>query len=470
MKKLYVGNRVFPFAIAAMALVAALSLGSCAIGAVGPAGSTVKLAYAPSARGSAPTNGSPTEARVWVYSNNVPVANPNGSAYYSGTIDSSGGTVTISALYPGDNYLFVAAAGANDGTTFTTTAFGTSSQFSIKAGVETTVSITLDSISIWIPIPSVNIVSVANADTAVYAASANTLYSGSTSSFSTVTSFGSHGTINNLNATLNATLNGTLLVSTSAGVYDGNGTPIGGLWSSSPPNVLQAAGAGSNGPFFYQADKEFGGTPNTSTNWTQISLDLPVAGKPILDMLVVQDNASPPNVYAIVASRVVGAFMMSSAFLSSSDPLQEIFSGNSTNLTFFGSTLPLIQAFGKAPNGVYVGTKNGAYQITLDYTDSTTLSNSLKTAVPALIPGTKGLDITKVLVDDSGDAVFLASSEVVLYNNSTKQIYKMPFLTGAVGTLHDVAVNTVSGYYYLYVAGSNGLASFQIPGLPQLPQ
>lgn len=468
MKKLYVGNRVFPLAIAAMALVAALSLGSCAIGAVGPAGSTVKLAYAPSARASAPQSISPTEARVWVYSNNVPVANPNGSAYYSGTIDSSGGTVTISALYPGDNYLFVAAAGANDGTTFTTTAFGTSSQFSIKAGVETTVSITLEGITIANPITGTDVVSVASVGpSTVYAASANTLYSGSGSTFYPENSWSpSPYIINNLNATADGY---TLLVSTSNGVYynpDGIYT-INSNWPKGVPNVLQAAGAGSNGPFFYQADKEFGGYINSNNNWTQISLDLPVAGKPILDMLVVQYNSSVN--YALVASRVVGAFMMSSDFLSSSDPLQEIFSGNSTNLTFFGSTLPLIQAFGKAPNGAYVGTKNGAYQITLDYTDSTTLSNSLKTAVPALIPGTKGLDITKVLVDDSGDAVFLASSEVVLYNNTTKQIYKMPFLTGAVGTLRDVAVNTVSGYYYLYVAGSNGLASFQIPGLPQLP-
>jgi len=455
MKKLFLGNRVFPLpltVIAALALGAALNLGSCAIGAVSPAGSTVKLAYSAAARASAPVSGSSsTEARVWVYSNNIPVANPNGQAYFSGTVDSNGGTVTISALYPGDNYLFVAAAGTNNGTTFTTTAFGTSGQFSIKAGVETTVSITLSPITIANPITGVDVVSVASVGSTVYAASTNKLYSGSLSSF-TGTDW-SNGTINNLNATANGS---TLLVSTSKGVYyniDGF-IPIGSL----PVNVLQAAGSSISNIFFYQADKEFGGY--TGNTWTQISLDLPVAGKPILDMLVVQDSAN--NVYAIAATRVVGAFMMSSAFINSSDHLQKIFSGNSTNLTFFGSDLPFIQAFGKAPNGVYVGTKNGAYQITLNSAD---LPGSLKTAVPALIPGTKGLDITKVLVDSSGDAVFLASSEVVLFNNTSKRIYKMPFLTGTVGTLRDVAVNTVNGYYYLYVAGSGGLASFQIPGI-----
>ncbi len=454
MKKLFLGTRIFPFpraAIAAGALAVALILGSCAIGAVGPAGSTVKLAYAPSARGFTGAGPSPTEARVWVYSNNVPVSNPSGTAYYIGTVDTSGGTVTISTLYPGDNYLFVAAAGTNDGTTFTTTAFGTSGTFSIKAGVETTVSITLEPITIDKPISGYDVVSVTSVGSTVYAASANTLYP-STSSFSG-TSW-SHGTINNLNATDDGI---TLLVSTSEGVYDANNATIGG---SLAVNVLQAAGADSSGPFFYQADKEFGGS--TGTSWTRISLDLPVAGKPILDMLVVQDTNS--TVYAIAATRVVGAFMMSSNFLSSSDPLQEIFSGNSSNLTFFGSTLPLIQALGKYSNGtsyyVYLGTKNGAYQISLDPAD---LAASLKAAVPTLIPGTTGLDITKVLVDNNGDAVFLASSEVVLYNNTTKQIYKMPFLTGAVGTLRDVAVNTSGGYYYLYVAGSSGLASFQIP-------
>jgi hypothetical protein len=157
--------------------------------------------------------------------------------------------------------------------------------------------------------------------------------------------------------------------------------------------------------------------------------------------------------------------MMSSDFLDStkvSDPIKEIFSGTSPYLTFFGSNLPTIQAFGKALNdvngyGVYVGTKNGAYQINLDYNN---LSGSLKTAVPALIPGTKGLDITKVLVDDNtGNAIFLASSELVLFYNATKTIYKMPFLTGTVGTLHDVACDGMN----IYVAGSSGLASFPIP-------
>jgi len=70
-----------------------------------------------------------------------------------------------------------------------------------------------------------------------------------------------------------------------------------------------------------------------------------------------------------------------------------------------------------------------------------------------------GLNITKVLVDASGDAVFLASSEVVLFKNATKQIYKMPFLTSTVGTLHDVACDDTT----IYVAGSSGLASFLIP-------
>ena len=446
MKKLFLGNRVFPLpitVIAALALGAALNLGSCAIGAVSPAGSTVKLAYSAAARASAPVSGSSsTEARVWVYSNNIPVANPNGQAYFSGTVDSNGGTVTISALYPGDNYLFVAAAGTNNGTTFTTTAFGTSGQFSIKAGVETTVSITLDPISITPYLSGTNVVSVASVGSTVYAASANTLYSGSSFSGNPW----NYGTVNNLNATDDGS---TLLVSTSTGVFGSTGTAIG---ASLAVNVLQAAGAGSEGPFFYQADKEFGGY--TGTTWTQIALDLPVAGRPILDMLVVQDSAN--NVYAIAATRVVGAFMMSSAFINSSDHLQEIFSGNSTYLTFFGSDLPLIQALGKAPNGIYAGTKNGAYQITLNSAD---LPGSLKTAVPALIPGTTGLDITKVLVDSAGNAVFLASSELVLFYNATKRIYKMPFLTGAVGTLRDVACDTSN----IYVAGSNGLVSFPIP-------
>jgi hypothetical protein len=389
-----------------------------------------------------------------VYSNNIPVANPNGQAYFSGTVDSNGGTVTISALYPGDNYLFVAAAGTNNGTTFTTTAFGTSGQFSIKAGVETTVSITLDPISIGVPIPGVNVVSVASVSSEVgvviYAASANTLYSGSLSSFNGTDWL--NGTINNLNATADGS---TLLVSTSNGVYfDSNG--FSSTIGPSSVNVLQAAGANHSGPFFYQADKEFGGSLDGGNNWTQISLNLPVAGKPILDMLVL--TTGNPS-YALVASRVVGAFMMSSDFFNGSvhDPIKEIFSGTSPYLTFFGSNLPTIQAFGKAPNGVYVGTKNGAYQINLDYNN---LSGSLKTAVPALIPGTKGLDITKVLVDDNtGNAIFLASSELVLFYNAKKTIYKMPFLTGTVGTLHDVACDGTN----IYVAGSSGLASFPIP-------
>ena len=443
-------NKLSKAAILLWALGLVFFVFSCAIWTGGSENGTISLSFSPSSK--ALVSGA-TEARVWVYSNNVLVpntANPEG--FYSTSIGSGAteATITISDLPPGDSYRIVVAAFKKDGTTTTVTAFGTSPLFGVKAGVETGVVIGLQEINIAVPSEQIkNLVSVVydESTSTITAASGSALYSGGS-----VTNLSgpdlwptSNGTINSLNLT--ADQSPVVLVNTTKGIYDQWGSYVGtSNWGGTPPSVLQSGGLATLNTFFYQAEKEIGGYVG-GNEWNRIELDIPVAGKPILDLLVWQEDQD--TIYGYFATRVVGAFRVGSSNIENLK-LEDILSGNvNSPIIFFGESLPLIQAFGYiGGDDLYLGTKSGVYKTSINTPNNT----------PLLIEGTKGLDVTKIVVQEETEA-FLTAKELVILKGST--IYKMPFLTSVVGTLTDVAWKGTD----LIVVGTKGICSVPTEGL-----
>jgi hypothetical protein len=436
-------NKLSKAAILLLAFALVFFVFSCAIWTGGSENGTISLSFSPSSKA---LGTGATEARVWVYSNNVLVpntANPEG--FYSTSIGSGAteATITISDLPPGDRYRIVVAAFKKDGTTTTVTAFGTSSLFGVKAGVETGVGIKLQEINIAVPSQQIqNLVSVVYDGSIITAASNSDLYTGSSvNNLSDPTSWptSTKGTINSLNLT--ADPSPVVLVNTTRGIYDQNGSYVGtSNWGGTPPSVLQSGGLATLNTFFYQAEKEIGGYVG-GNEWNRIELDIPVAGKPILDLLVWQDQ---DTIYGYFATRVVGAFRVGSSNIENLK-LEDILSGNvNSPIIFFGESLPLIQAFGYiGGDDLYLGTKSGVYK--------TNIKNP-KNSTPLLIEGTKGLDVTKIVVQGTTEA-FLTAKELVILKGS--KVYKMPFLTSVVGTLTDVAWQDTN----LIVVGTNGICS-----------
>lgn len=109
--------------------------------------------------------------------------------------------------------------------------------------------------------------------------------------------------------------------------------------------------------------------------------------------------------------------------------------------------LPLTQALGYyAGNGtLYLGTRNGAYRSAVSSGVSALASS------PVQVPGTQGLDITKIIVNDEGVVAMLSASELVVVKDS--KVYRMPFVTGLVGNLTDIAWNDTT----VIVTGSAGI-------------
>ena len=438
-------NKLSKAAILLWALGLVFFVFSCAIWTGGSENGTISLSFSPSSK----DLGGGTEAQVWVYSNNVLVpniANPGG--YYSTSIASgaSEATITISDLPPGDSYRIVVAAFKPVGTTTTVTAFGTSPLFGVKAGVETAVGIELKPIDITSQ-QIQNLVSVVYNGSTITAASNSALYTGSSVTTVTPASWPpSNGTINSLNLT--ADQSPVVLVNTTRGIYDQSGSYVGtSNWGDTPPSVLQSGGLATLNTYFYQAEKEIGGYVGGNA-WNRIKLDIPVAGKPILDLLVWKKDEN--TIFGYFATRVVGAFRVGSSDIENLK-LEDILSGNvNSPITFFGESLPLIQAFGYiGGNDLYLGTKSGVYKTNI---------NTPQTSTPLLIEGTKGLDVTKIVVQEKTEA-FLTAKELVILKNYT--IYKMPFLTSVVGTLTDVAWKDTD----LIVVGTNGICSVPTAGL-----
>jgi hypothetical protein len=436
-------NKLSKAAILLLAFALVFFVFSCAIWTGGSENGTISLSFSPSSKA---LGTGATEARVWVYSNNVLVpntANPEG--FYSTSIGSGAteATITISDLPPGDRYRIVVAAFKKDGTTTTVTAFGTSSLFGVKAGVETGVGIKLQEINIAVPSQQIqNLVSVVYDGSTITAASGSELYTGSsvTNLSGPDTWLTSNGTINSLNLTEDQIP--VVLVNTTKGIYYKSGSYVGtSNWGGTPPSVLQSGGLATLNTFFYQAEKEIGGYVG-GNEWNRIKLDIPVAGKPILDLLVWQKDQD--TIYGYFATRVVGAFRVGSSDIENLK-LEDILSGNenSSPIIFFGESLPLIQAFGYIGGDLYLGTKSGVYKTNI---------NTPKTSSPQLLEGTKGLDVTKIVVQGTTEA-FLTAKELVILKGS--KVYKMPFLTSVVGTLTDVAWQDTN----LIVVGTNGICS-----------
>ena len=426
--------------------VLALTVASCAIWTSGSEGSTITMSLAASSKA---LGSGADEARVWVYSNNVLVANPATSdGSYRASIDpgASTATVTVSDLAPGESYRVVAVTGTS-GSTFKPTAFGTSDLFGIKAGVETTVSLNLDEIDVAVPSSQISGLKSVVVAGDIYAASGTKIYVGqSVDNLLPVSWNPSTVTINSLNLTADEPPQ--VLVNTTSGVYNYGGNAVGGSWGSDvPPSVLQSGGLALLDTYFYQADKEIGGYVG-GNEWNRIPLDIPVAGKPILDLLVWKKDEN--TMFGYFATRVVGAFRVGSSDIADLT-LDDILSGNENSpIIFFGETLPLIQAFGYlSGDDLYLGTKSGVYK---------TKINDPKSSPATLLEGTKGLNVTKIVVQGQSEA-FLTATEIVLLKDN--KIYKMPFFSSVVGELTDIAWQGST----LIITGTTGICSLDTTSL-----
>lgn len=422
-------------------LIAAALLGSCSLLDKGAEdGGSVDLNFALAAVDSGPLS----SVRVWVYSDNILVEQSDGQDYHSAPLSGGKGSVTIEDLPPGDGYRLVVAAGGASGGRFVTTKYGMSSSFTVQSGAETGVSLTLSDIDTAYDAEVGALKSVVVDGATIYAASGSTIFSGGTlddvETGGTAWLTGPRGTINSLS------LGDTgLLVNTTNGVYASGGAVLVGNENLDPPGALQSGSY--DGVYFYQGENEFGGFAAPETTWTRIDLDIDgLAGKPVLDFVVL-DNAG--TTYAYFATKFVGAFRVSETFLDEvEDPeLSEILDPDSGYFAFFGQNLPLTQALGYyAGNGtLYLGTRNGAYRSAVSSGVSALASS------PVQVPGTQGLDITKIIVNDEGVVAMLSASELVVVKDS--KVYRMPFVTGLVGNLTDIAWNDTT----VIVTGSAGI-------------
>ncbi len=426
----------------------------------------------------------PTAARIWIYSDNTLIANKAATAYYNTALVNGAGSVTIQELPPGNSYRLVVAAGtaSEDGTFFTTAKYRMSDVFPIKAGVETSVAMKLDAISTsYTAAPGMKSVVVTGGS--IVAASQSAVYSGS--SISTLTSSvwnASNGTINSLSLGYTSSTDTYFpMANTTNGVYtlsEGSATLKGGTIAPvlKDGKVIDSNGALQSGSyddvFFFQGERQFGGLTGSDTSWTTVKLDFEgISGKPIMDFFVIGDPESETSdVFGFFATKFVGSFRMGKSFINSEDPpeVSDILDRDNSLLSFFGDGIPLIQCFGftgDSRNTLYLGTKNGAYTTTASFAAGGTGLG----VTPTLLAGTKGINITKMVTrlfttgTDSATKIpavaMLSSSELIVVKGGN--LYRMPYVTGLVGTLTDIAWNGTK----VVVTGSLGVGEVETKAL-----
>jgi len=455
--------------ILGIALIVAL-LGSCALQSKDDSSGSITMKFAVRA---ADGGTDASSVRVWVYSSNVLLENTDSTDYHSADFTNGTGTITIKDLPPGDDYRLVVAVGTASGTHFSTVKYGMSPTFSVQTGVETGVSMTLANISATYNASVGSLKSLAVIGDTIYAAASSSLYTGTSIATLSSTAWDpSRGTVNSLSLGYHSSPASYFpLVNTTNGVYDvttlsapvmkgdeieeietDNGDP------EANPGVLQSGSY--DDVFFYQGERQFGGLTGTKSKWTKIELDIAgLSGKPIMDFFVEGNPNDTANIYGFFATKFIGAFRIGKSFIDSEPDITDVMDKDNPFFQFFGEDLPLIQALGytgDTPKTMYLGTKNGAYVTTASFSTSA-LGQS-----PTLVPGTIGLDITKIVTRlESGTPVvaMLSADELIVVKGSV--VFRMPYVTGLVGTLSDI---TWIGTRVL-LAGDLGIGEVETSGL-----
>lgn len=444
-------------------------LGACSLYDAGSGEGSVSMRFALQR---AAGNESASALRVWVYSNNTLIPN-SGADYYSAGLSNGAGSIKIEGLPAGDNYRLVVAAGTLSGSSFKTERYGMSAAFPVKTGSDTGVSLQLVSLSTDMTptADALKSVVVTNGGT-VTAASDSKLYHGSTLASISPTSWTLGGSINSVSTGFMSSGSQTfLLVNTSNGVYQdltgaGTFTRVGNAIAPVPkdgqieaePGALQSGSY--DGVYFFQGERQFGGLVGdpTTTNWAAVKLDIAgLAGKPVMDFFVLGTNLD--DISGFFATKFVGAFRVGKNFIEGEPSIDKILDKDNSLFSFFGEDLPLVQAFGFTGDvykTLYLGTKSGAYRTTVA---SLSGASALGTT-PALVPGTRGINITKIVVSGNGTAAMLSAGELVVVKDS--KVYRMPFVTGLVGNLTDVAWLDPTT---VLVTGTSGIGSVSTAGL-----
>ncbi len=128
--------------------------------------------------------GATETARVYLYNDNMNAQVPigTGSQYVEATVGTSGGSITLDTVPPGDGYTLVLTLGSYSGTTFVPVQYGQSAPFQVSAGKSTDVSLSMNAV----PFSSTALVGTSinglgddppdSYSTALYATSSSSLY------------------------------------------------------------------------------------------------------------------------------------------------------------------------------------------------------------------------------------------------------------------------------------------------------
>jgi hypothetical protein len=466
-------------------------LAGCSSPVTPPSGNSVTFTI-PTGAGSGSRALQSNEARLWLF--NGGVLYPNGAqGYYSTGFSGTAASLTVAGIPDAADYSVVVVVGAVTTSGFMPTAYASSAPFSVATGAQTDVNLTLKNLTgaLATALNSTDVVSIKEVGSTLYAASPTTLYSSATTGLAGLPNLANPvplatGTIHSLTAGYDIpTATPFLLVNTTNGVYKGGVSDLVAASTPTQPDVTWSGAvswtapvSGSTVPFYtyffmgptslggvYSVASDPGAASNTSS-WRSVDLSqIPgINGNPLLDFVVTSTGSGASTVvYGFFATRILGTVRVNSAWLQQGGvlSLSDLMDTSKGYFQYVGSGLPLIQALGLvsdpslATKNLYLGTQGGAYMIP-DAT-ATTL------ATPALLPETRGFNITRIVTDNAGDIAFLSTNDIFI-KPAGKALLRLPFVASVVGTLQDARWSPGT-QGLLYVAGTSGALGIQTGAL-----
>ena len=462
-------------------------LASCSSPVSPSAGNSVTITI-PTGNGSGSRAIQSSEALLWLF--NGGTLYPNGTqGYYSTGFSGSSASLTLTGIPDAADYSVVVAVGSVTTSGFMPTAYAVSAPFSVATGAQTDVSLTLKTLTgaLSTALNATNVISIKEVGPTLYAASPTALYSSTTglAGLSTPASLAT-GTINSLTAGYDIpTATPFLLVNTTNGVYKNGVSNLVAASTPTQPDVSWSGAvswtalvSGTAVPFYtyffmgatsfgglYSAASDPGAAANTAS-WRSVDLSqIPsINGNPLLDFVITSTGSGANTVvYGFFATRILGTVRVNSSWLQQGATLQlsDLMDTSNGYFQYVGAGLPLIQALGLvsdpslATKNLYLGTQGGAYVIP-DATAATL-------AAPTLLPGTRGLNITRIVTDNAGDIAFLSKSDIFV-QPAGKALLRLPFVASVVGTLQDARWSPGTPGL-LYVAGTAGALAIQTGAL-----
>lgn len=420
-------------------------------------------------KGTAP--GTETDARVYLLSSNYTLHTfESGKVYYEADI--TGKEPIIIEKIPAEEWTILLALGEATGGVFETVRYGSSSPTQINpGGVDnpTTISVALKNSPVT---PAISLFgkdfnAVVSIDSAVYASTGSTIYSGDTVGTLSVLSANLPGgrSINSLSVGKwfgSSTFSRELWVNTTQGILPYRGGQFVtnfydaevsvrdslALYTAADPNITTSEASLA---IFYKRQQGVGGTfieedvKNDPTQWSWTDV------KEL-------EGTLAPNQQLVLDFEVVGDYGFFASPLGAFQMKKDVFeSGAGSNLSsvladgvFFeiagegGKPVKILSLAYDENTGIfYIGTESGVYR--------STLNSEFVPQNPIRISGTEDFGFTKIVVNDSY-AAFVSEYDVFLQRKSDSLLKKLPFYAGLPGRLTSLAWK--GGSNVLLVSGS----------------